>query len=180
MINEKMQKALNKQINAELYSSYLYLSMQAYFKSLNLAGFANWMNIQVREELIHAMKIYDFVNERSGRVTLKAIAEPPPRWQSPLAAFEEVSGHEQKVTGLINDLVNLAIEEKDHATNSFLQWFVNEQVEEEASAEAVVQELKLVKDAPGGLLFLDRQLAQRVFEAPAGTTEKSKFEAKRR
>ncbi|MHC4075317.1 MAG: ferritin [Planctomycetota bacterium] len=172
MLNEKMQKALNKQINAELYSAYLYLSMQAYFKSLNLPGFANWMHVQVREELIHAMKIYDFVNERNGRVTLKEIAEPPAQWQSPLAAFEEVSKHEQKVTALINDLVNLAIEEKDHATNIFLQWFVNEQVEEEASAEAVVQELKLVKDAPDSLLLLDRQLAQRVFEAPAGTTEK--------
>jgi len=133
MISKKIEKALNKQINAELYSAYLYLSMVAYFESVNLPGFANWMKVQTQEELMHAMKIYDFVNERGGRVVLKAIEAPPTEWDSPLDAFEATYKHEQKVTGLINNLVNLAIEEKDHATSSFLQWFVNEQVEEESS-----------------------------------------------
>jgi ferritin len=166
MITKKMQEALNGQINAELYSAYLYLSMEAYFKSENLPGFANWMRAQTQEELMHAMKIYDFLNERGGRVILKPIEEPQAQWDSPLAAFEAAYKHEQKVTGLINDLVNLAIEEKDHATNSFLQWFVNEQVEEEASADEVVQKLKRVEKAPGGMFMIDQELGQRVFTPP--------------
>ncbi len=167
MLSEKIQQALNEQINAELYSSYLYLSMQAYFESINLPGFANWMKAQTQEELMHAVKIYDFVNERNGRVLLKAIDKPPTKWKSPLDVFEQVFKHEQKVTALINNLVNLAADEKDHATASFLQWFVNEQVEEEASADAVRQQLKLIEAAPGGLFMLDKELAQRVFTPPA-------------
>ena len=167
MISKKMEKALNTQVNAELYSAYLYLSMESHFKSLNMNGFANWMRIQTQEEMMHAMKIYEFINERGGRVTLKAIDGPPTKWDSPLAVFEAVYAHEQKVTGLINDLVNLAIEEKDHATNSFLQWFVNEQVEEESSADEVVQQLKMMENAPGGMFMLDRELGQRVFAPPA-------------
>jgi len=167
MISEKMQEALNEQVNAELYSAYLYLSMQAFFESINLPGFANWMRVQTQEELVHAMKIYDFLNERNGRVTLKAIAQPQTKWDSPLAAFKAAYEHEQKVTGLINNLVNLAIEEKDHATNSFLQWFVTEQVEEESSVDQVVQNLKkMVDKAPGGIFLLDRELGQRVFTPP--------------
>ena len=166
MITKKMQQALNEQINAELYSAYLYLSMEAYFKSENLPGFANWMRAQTQEELMHAMKIYDFLNERGGRVILKPIEEPQTQWDSPLAALEAVYKHEQKVTGLINDLVNLAIGEKDHATNSFLQWFVNEQVEEEASADEVVQKLKRLEKAPGGLFMIDQELGRRVFTPP--------------
>jgi ferritin len=166
MLSEKMQQALNDQINAELYSSYLYLSMQAYFESVNLHGFANWMKAQTQEELMHAVKIYDFVNERNGRVLLKAIDKPPTDWKSPLDVFEQVFKHEQKVTALINNLVNRAADEKDHATVSFLQWFVNEQVEEEASADAVRQQLKLMEAAPGGLFMLDKELAQRVFTPP--------------
>ncbi len=162
MISQKMQDALNEQVNAELYSAYMYLSMSAYFESTNLPGFANWMKIQAKEETGHAMKIYDFVIERAGRATLKAIEAPPAQWKSPLDAFEATFKHEQKVTGLINDLVNLAIEEKDHATKGFLQWFVDEQVEEEASADAIVQQLKLIKDAPGGLFMINNQLGQRV------------------
>jgi ferritin len=164
-----MQEALNNQINAELYSAYLYLSMEACFRSMNLPGCANWMRVQTQEELTHAMKIYDFVNERSARVTLKSIQQPPIKWDSPLAAFEATCKHEQKVTGLINNLVNLAIEEEDHAANSFLKWFVNEQVEEEASVDEVVQKLKMVETAPGGLFVIDKQLGQRVFTPP--TTE---------
>ena len=166
MISKKIEKALNKQINAELYSAYLYLSMVAYFESVNLPGFANWMKVQTQEELVHAMKIYDFVNERGGRVVLKAIEAPPTEWDSPLDAFEATYKHEQKVTGLINNLVNLAIEEKDHATNSFLQWFVNEQVEEESSVDKVAQKLKMVEKAPGGLFMIDSELGQRVFTPP--------------
>jgi ferritin len=167
MISKKMEKALNEQVNAELFSAYLYLSMEAYFRSLNLNGFANWMRVQTQEEIMHAMKIYDFIDERGGRIILKAIGGPDTQWDSPLAAFEAVYKHEQKVTGLINNLVNLAIEEKDHATNTFLQWFVNEQVEEESSADQMVQQLKMMEKAPGGMFMLDRELGQRVFTPPA-------------
>jgi ferritin len=173
MIAKKMQEALNKQLNAELYSSYLYLSMSAYFQSVNLGGFANWMRVQGQEELAHALKFYDYVNERGGRVTLHAVEAPPFEWDSPLAAFEAVYRHEQKVTGLINELVDLALEVKDHATNNFLQWFVSEQVEEEASADEVVQKLKLVGDDASGLFMIDRELGQRVFTASATAAEGS-------
>jgi ferritin len=167
VISKKMEEALNGQVNSELYSAYLYLSMEAYFESVNLPGFANWMRVQTQEELMHAMKIYDFVNGRGGRVLLKSIEQPPMQWESPLAVFEAVYKHEQGVTGLINNLVNLAVGEKDHATNSFLQWFVNEQVEEESSADDVRQKLKMMEQAPGGMFMLDRELAQRVFAPPA-------------
>jgi ferritin len=167
MISEKMQDALNEQVNAELYSAYLYFSMEAYFESVNLPGFANWMRAQTQEEIVHGTKIYDYINERGGRVTLKAIAQPQAEWESPLAVFEAAYAHEQKVTALINDLVNLSLAEKDHATNMFLQWFVNEQVEEEKSADDIVQKLKLVSDAPGGMYLLDQELGQRVFTPPA-------------
>ncbi len=171
MISRKMQDALNEQVNAELYSAYLYLSMEAQFESMNLPGFANWMRVQTQEELVHATKIYDYVNERGGRVSLKAIGGPPTEWESPLAVFEAAYGHEQKVTGLINDLVTLALEEKDHAAHIFLQWFVNEQVEEEKSADDIVQKLKLMADAPGGMYMLDNEMAQRVFTPPAAQGE---------
>ena len=167
MISKKTEEALNQQVNAELYSAYLYLSMESYFKSENLNGFANWMRVQTQEEVAHATKIYDFINERGGRVTLKAIEGPQTEWDSALAVFKATYEHEQKVTGLINDLVDLAIKEKDHATNSFLQWFVNEQVEEESSADAIVQQLKMMENAPGGMFMLDRELGQRVFTPPA-------------
>ena len=171
MISKKMEEALNGQVNAEMYSAYLYLSMESYFKSLNLNGFAGWMRAQAQEEMMHAMKIYDFVNERGGRITLKSIEGPQTEWDSPLAVFEAVYVHEQKVTGLINELVDLAIKEKDHATNAFLQWFVNEQVEEESSADEVVQQLKMMENAPGGMFMLDRELGQRVFTPPAAQGE---------
>jgi len=169
MIKEKIQDALNEQINAELYSSYLYLSMSAYFESNNLKGCANWMRVQTQEELVHAMKFYDYLIERGGKVVLSSIESPPTEWPSPLAIFENAYQHEQKVTGLINELVDLAIAEKDHATNNFLQWFVSEQVEEEASADEVVQKIKLMGDARGGIFMLDRELAQRVFTPPTAT-----------
>ena len=167
MISKKIEEALNEQVNAELYSAYLYLSMESYFKSENLNGFANWMRVQTQEEVAHAMKIYEFINERGGRVILKTIEGPQTEWDSALAVFKAAYEHEQKVTGLINNLVDLSIKEKDHATNSFLQWFVNEQVEEEASADGIVQQLKMMENAPGGMFMLDRELGQRVFTPPA-------------
>jgi ferritin len=174
MLNRKMEEALNRQLNAELYSSYLYLSMSAYFHSRNLPGFANWMRVQTQEELAHAMKFYDYVCGRGGRVSLWQIDGPRTEWESPKAAFENVFEHEQKVTGLINDLMNLAIGEKDHATSTFLQWFISEQVEEEASASDVLEKVKLVGESPNALLMLDRELAQRVFTPPASGKEGAK------
>lgn len=169
MIKEKIQDALNTQLNAEMYSSYLYLSMSAYFESISLKGFSNWMRIQAQEELIHAMKFFDFIHERGGKVTLSPIDAPQTQWDSPLAAFEHVYKHEQKVTGLINNLVDLAVSEADHATNNFLQWFVAEQVEEESSADDIVQKLKLLGDDRRGLFLLDQELGKRVFTPPATT-----------
>ncbi|MGD2269743.1 MAG: ferritin [Desulfobacterales bacterium] len=164
MLSEKIEKALNDQLNAELYSSYMYLSMHAYFKSTGLEGFANWMYAQAQEEVTHGMKFYEFINQRGGRVILQQIDTPPFEWASPLEVFEATLKHEQKVTGLINDLVELASQEHDHATNIFLQWFVSEQVEEEESVEGVLQQLRLLSDAKGGLFMVDRELAKR---APA-------------
>jgi ferritin len=166
MLSKKMEKALNDQINAETYSAYLYLSMSAYFQSINLKGFGNWMQVQAQEELSHAMKFYEFVHERGGRVTLTPIEAPPSEWDSPLDTFESVLEHEIKVTDLINGLTDLALEERDHATQIFLQWFVTEQVEEVDSASDVVQKIKLIGDASGGLFMLDQELGARTFTAP--------------
>lgn len=167
MISTKIEKALNDQLNAELYSAYLYLSMAAYFESAGLPGLANWMRVQAQEERTHAMKFFDYVNERGGRVILKSIAEPPAQWKSPLAVFEAVYKHEQLVTGRINDLVDLAIKGKDHATNAFLQWFVNEQVEEEKNADEIVRKLQQIANAPGAMFMLDSEMGKRVFRPPA-------------
>ena len=169
MLSKKMQEALNDQINAEYYSSYLYLAMAAYCDTVHLQGFANWLRVQTEEEMAHVLKFFDFVLERNGQVELKAIEAPPSQWESPLAIFEATLKHEQYVTGRINKLVDLAIAESDHATNSFLQWFVNEQVEEEATADGILQQLKLMQNAPGGLFMLDRELASRTFTPPADT-----------
>ena len=161
MLSKKMEKALNEQLNAEMYSAYLYLAMSAWFESQNLPGCAAWMRIQHREETTHAMKFFKFVTERRGRVVLTAIEGPAKEWKSPLAAFEASFEHERYITGRIGDLVDLAAEEKDHAANAFLQWFVNEQVEEEASVDAIVQKLKMAEKAPGAMLMLDQALGQR-------------------
>lgn len=166
MLKEKMLKALNGQINAEMFSSYLYLSMESYFQSVSLTGFAAWMRGQVQEELFHAMKMYDFVCERGGRVSLETIKKPDSSWKSPLAAFKHILKHEQLVTSLINDLVDLAMKERDHATLNFLQWFVAEQVEEEAGVGEIVDKLKLIKDDTSGLFLLDAELKKRVFTLP--------------
>ncbi len=165
-----MQDAINKQINAEIWSAYLYLSMSAYFESENLPGFANWMKIQWQEELTHATKFFDYVNERGGRVKLEAIAEVKTQWANTIEAFEETLAHERHVSSLINDLVNIALEEKDHATNNMLQWFVAEQVEEESNVDSLVVQLKMIEGHGHGMLMLDRELGSRTFvdETQAG------------
>lgn len=162
-----MVDALNFQLNRELYSGYLYLSMGAFFEAQDLSGFANWMRIQAQEELSHAMKFYDYLVQRGGRVVLTKIEEPPKEWDSPQAAFEHVYEHEQMVTGLINDLVDLAVSLKDHATNNFLQWFVAEQVEEEESSSGVLQKVKMAGDSTSALYMLDKELGERIFHPPA-------------
>jgi ferritin len=169
MIKKTIEKAINQQINAEMYSAYLYMSMSAHFRSINLAGAANWMRVQAQEEMVHATKFYDYLLERGGKVTLTAIEGPETEWKSPLAVFEAGYKHEQKVTSLINALVDLAIKESDHATNAMLQWFVTEQVEEEANADAIIQKLRLTKGEGGGLFMIDQELATRVFVPPAAT-----------
>ena len=166
MLARTIEEAFNKQLNAELYSSYLYLSMSAYFQAKNLPGFANWMRCQAQEEILHAMKFYAFIIDRGGTVTVTAIEAPRTAWESPLKAFEDALAHERKVTGLINNLVDSAIQEKDHAANAFLQWFVTEQVEEEASADEVIQKIKLAGEQGGGMFMLDSELAGRVFTYP--------------
>jgi ferritin len=169
MLKEKVEKGLNSQLNAELYSSYLYLSMSAFCKTLNLDGFANWLHVQAQEEMVHAMKFYDFIVQRGGNVRLTRIEGPPTEWDSPRAVFENVYEHEQKVTALIDDLVDLALAERDHATNIFLHWFVTEQVEEEENASGVLEQVKQVEGAKGGLFMLDRELGSRapIVAAPA-------------
>jgi ferritin len=166
MVSDKMLEALNEQINAELYSAYLYLSMAAYFDDLNLPGFANWMKVQDQEEKAHAVIFYNYVVERDKRVSMKAIAEPPGDWDSPLDVYKAVYEHEQHVTSLINALVDQAQEESDHATYNRLQWFIEEQVEEEGAADAIVKQLTIIGDDGPGLLMLDRELAQRVNVPP--------------
>ncbi len=166
MLKKQVSDKLNKQVNAEIYSAYLYLSMAAYFDSLNLAGFSNWMKVQAQEEMMHAMKIYNFIYDKGGAVTLTAIDAPETQWESPEAAVQDVCVHEEKVTGMINDLVDCAVEQHDHATNAFLQWFVNEQVEEEASAGDVLSKVQMVEKTSHGLYMLDKDLAARVFTPP--------------
>jgi ferritin len=166
MLSEKMQDAMNEQIKWELYSAYLYMAMSAYYASTNLMGFANWMRVQAQEETVHALKFYDFINERGGRVELRAVDAPPKDWASPLAVFQDTCDHERIVTGRIGDLVDLARSLRDHASEIFLQWFVTEQVEEESSVDEVVQELKRIQDNSGALFMLDRELGQRIFTPP--------------
>jgi ferritin len=161
MISKKMAEALNKQINAEFYSSYLYLSMAADFEAKNLPGFSNWMKVQAQEEWGHGMRFYSYLNEQQATVKLEAIEGPQTEWASPLEAFEAAYKHEQHVTGLINNLAAQADKEKDYASKIFLQWFVSEQVEEENTASGIVAQLKMIGDKPQGLFMLDRALAQR-------------------
>jgi ferritin len=161
MISKTIEAALNRQINREFYSAYLYLAMSAYFENTSLKGFAKWMRVQAREERTHGEKIYDYVIARGGTVTLEAIEAPKGKWTSAGKVFEEVCVHEQKVTGMIHALVDLAIKEKDHATFEMLQWFVKEQVEEEQNAGEILSQIKMVGDVIGHLFYLDHHLAKR-------------------
>ena len=167
MLKKKIEKALNEQLNAELYSAYLYYSMAAYFEAENLSGLGNWMRAQAMEELSHMDKFFKFINERGGKVELKEIKAPDTKWEHPVAVFTQVCEHEASVTDLINELMDLAIKEKDFATKIFLDWFVSEQVEEEATAGKILHDLKAVKKSSQGLFMLDRELGQRAFTMPA-------------
>ena len=160
MIGKAVQDAMNEQIKNELYSAYQYLSMAAYCESVNLPGFAHWMRVQAREETEHAMKFYDFILNRNGRVVLQAIEGPVVEFGSPLKVFEQALEHEEKVTAMINDLYGLAVRENDYASQAFLQWFVSEQIEEEKNAGDVVETLKMVGDKSEALFLLDRELGR--------------------
>jgi ferritin len=163
----KVEKALNEQIHAEFFSFYLYLSVSAYFSVQHLDGFAHWMRIQAQEEFGHAMKLFDYLNERGGSVQLAAMAAPQREWASPADAVEAVLNHERHISARINELVNLAGSVKDHATTVVLHWYVNEQVEEEATAETLFHQVRMMEGSPHGLLMLDRELAGRTLSAPA-------------
>ncbi|WP_129128282.1 ferritin [Geomonas oryzae] len=170
MLTEKLCQALNNQLNNELYSAYLYLSMSSYAGSIGLKGSANWFMVQYQEEMVHAMKFYNYINSRGEHVNLQAIAAPPAEFKSLLDMFEQTLKHELSITASINDLTDLALAEKDHATNIFLQWFVTEQIEEEENDRDIIGKLKLIGDNGQGLLMLDNELAARVFVPPPATT----------
>jgi len=161
IINTKITAALNAQLNMEYYSAYSYLAMSAYFLTENLNGFAHWMRVQAQEELTHGMKIYDFLDDREADIRLSTIDTPKQSWDSPLEVFEDTLAQEQKVSQSIYNIADLALSERDHATHTFLQWFITEQVEEEAIVKEVIDTLKLVGIKGNGLFLLDRDLAQR-------------------
>ncbi len=167
MLSRRLVQELNEQLNAELYSAYLYFAMSAYFDAEGMTGFASWMRAQAQEETFHASKFHHYLVERGARVRLSAIDEPPGDWSSPLAAFQNVAEHESKVTGLIGSLTDAAVEEGDHATQAFLQWFVSEQVEEEATAQDIVRRLQIIGGSGQGILMLDKELGSRQFVRPA-------------
>ncbi len=167
MLTSKMEQALNEQLNKELFSSYLYLAMSSYCDALGLQGASNWMNVQSEEEHFHAMKIYKYIQERGGRVMLEQIDKPQSEWKSLLDVFEATLEHEQFITKSINELMSLAIEEKDHASCSFLNWFIDEQVEEEATVGDLLNKIKLIGETGNAAFVLDQELAKRIFVPPA-------------
>lgn len=162
MISQKMQDAFNKQINEEIFSSYIYLSMAAYFEAINLTGFAHWMRLQAQEEMFHAMRFFNHIGERGGKVELMAVKEPKRKWDSPLQVFEETLKHEEYITGCINKLMDTAIEAKDYAGQNLLKWFVDEQVEEEVNATDALEKLKRIGTNDALLLMQDLEMAKRV------------------
>jgi ferritin len=166
MLNKKVCDALNKQLNNEIYSAYLYLSMSSYAGSIGLKGSANWFMVQYNEEMVHAMKFFNFINSRGEHTELASIAAPPTEFKTLLEMFEQTLNHEQFITASINDLMDLALAEKDHATQIFLQWFVTEQIEEEENDRDIIGKLRLIGDNGQGLLMLDTELAARVFVPP--------------
>ncbi len=161
MFTKKMHQAMNDQIHHELESAYIYLAMASYFESENFPGFAHWMKMQFDEEMIHAFRFYDYIHSRGAKVILQAIGQPPAEFDSPLAAFETSLGHEKKITNDIHKLYALAMEEKDYPSLSFLQWFIDEQVEEEEHVGEVVENVKRVSGVDHAMLMLDRELGQR-------------------
>ena len=167
MLNQKMTEALNIQINNELFSAYLYLSMSAHSSNAGLPGFANWFMVQYQEETFHATKLYNYLNAHGNKVELLAIEKPAAGFNSPIDMFEKTLAHEQFITQSINELMDLAIAEKDHATQIFLQWYVTEQIEEEANDRDIIDKLKLVGGESNALLMLDKELATRVYVPPA-------------
>lgn len=166
MIKDRVAKAINEQINKEFYSAFLYLSMSAHFNDKNLDGFSNWMNIQFQEEQFHALKMFNYLAERGGTVELEKIDKPKIEWETILEVFEDTLEHEQLITASINNLMDIALEESDHATASFLRWYIDEQVEEESTVEGLLNQLNLIGGKGHGLLMLDRELGGRVFTPP--------------
>ena len=162
MISKKMEEALNQQLNRELFSSYLYLSMASYFENNNYVGMAQWMRLQAEEEHAHSMKFFAFIQKIGGRVILEQLDKPQSEWDTPKAAFEDALGHEEYITKNINELTDLAIAERDHSTKTFLQWYIDEQVEEEAAANEIVQKFNLIGESKSGLYMLDRELGSRI------------------
>ena len=171
MIGKKIEQAFNDQIREELESAYIYLAMAAYFESEGLEGMAKWMKAQTIEEILHAMKFVDHINERGGRVTLQALKQPPAEYASALDAFKAAYQHEQHITGTIHRLVDLAAAEKDHPAAAMLQWFVTEQVEEEDSTSKVAEMLARVGDSGNGLFMLDRELGRRALPVSVASPE---------
>jgi ferritin len=161
MLNKTIQDAINEQIKNELFSAYIYLSMSSHFEEMNLSGMAHWMRLQSNEEVEHAMKFFEYIHDRGGKVSLAAIGQPPLEWKSPLAVFENAYEHEQKVTGMINNIYALAVKENDYPTQIMLQWFINEQVEEEKNASTIVEQLKMIGDNKNALMMLDHNLGAR-------------------
>lgn len=163
MLSKKMEEALNEQINKEMYSAYLYMAMSAHSTNIGLPGFANWFMVQYKEEMDHAMKIYNYINDQGGRVKLKAIDEPPSEFEDAMDMFNKTLKHEQFITKSINELVDLAIKEKDHATQIFLQWFVTEQIEEEGNDNDIIAKLKFADKEGNGLFMIDKELGTRAY-----------------
>ncbi len=166
MLSKKMEDALNEQMNREMYSAYLYMSMSSFCTNKGLKGFANWFMVQYHEEMLHAMKFYEYINHQGGRAVLNTIQQPPSEFASPLDMFTKTLEHEQFITKSINELMELAIAGKDHATRIFLQWYVTEQVEEEGNDNEIIAQLQIIKDNPQGLMMLDRELASRMTTVP--------------
>lgn len=169
MLNQTVYQALNRQLNNEFYSAYLYLSMSSYAGSIGLKGAANWFMVQYQEEMVHAMKFYGYLNSQGEHVELAALPAPPAAFNGLLDMFEQTLKHEQFITASLNDLIDLALKEKDHATHIFLQWFITEQIEEEENDRDMIAKLKLIGDNGQGLLMLDAELATRVFVPPPTT-----------
>jgi len=166
MIKKEVLDALNEQINAESYSAYMYLSMAGYFENMGLPGFANWMKVQYQEEAAHALKFFNYVTDRGGKVVLKAVEQVPVDFDGVVDVYEKTLAHENNVTDLINNLMNVAVKASDHASQSFLKWFVDEQVEEESNVEKILATLKLINGQGNGIFMMDRELSQRVFVNP--------------